>query len=125
MFSPDQKLSKKSPDIRLKATSIIWSFATGMFAICIPLSSVTNSGAVLPITVFVGTTLATASVWRKSQDESANSFQTEERIKQLEGRIADLETIIASEEMNWRLSIEPNSKSELPYKSLPTTENKD
>jgi hypothetical protein len=38
---------KSERNIRVAATSKIWSFATGMLALCIPLSSVTKSGAIL------------------------------------------------------------------------------
>ena len=111
MPSPTQKSSKKAKDIRLIATSKIWSLAIGMFAICIPLSEATNSGPILPLAVVVGTTLGTASVWRASTEESTSDRQTSEKIKQLEGRIADLETIITSEEINWRNSLEPSPNS--------------
>ena len=113
----DKKSSKKSKDIRLAATEKIWSLAIGMFAICIPLSSATNSGAILPITVLVGTTLGTASVWRADPEKSTNSSQASEKIKQLEERIANLEIIITSENINWQSSIEPSSKLEKKAKS--------
>ncbi len=106
-----QKPSKNSKDIRLAATSKIWSLAIAMLAICIPLSAATKSGPILPLAVVVGTTLGTASVWRGSTEESTSERLNTERIKQLEGRIADLETIITSEEINWPHSLEPSSKS--------------
>lgn len=111
MPSHTHKPSKNSKDIRLAATSKIWSLAIGMFAICIPLSAVTRSGPILPLAVVVGTTLGTASVWRASTEESISDRQTSDKIKHLESRVADLETIITSEEINWRHSIEPSSES--------------
>ena len=80
MSLPDKKLSKNSQDIRLAATQKIWSLAIGMFAICIPLSNATNSGAILPITVVVGATLGTASVWRASTKESINNSQVSRKL---------------------------------------------
>ena len=113
MSSPTQKLSNNAKDIRFKATTKIWSLAIAMFAICIPLSAATKSGPILPLAVVVGTTMGTASIWRGSTEESTSLRQTSEKIKQLEGRIADLETIITSEELNWRQSLEPSSPSVL------------
>ena len=111
MSLPDKKLSKNSQDIRLAATQKIWSLAIGMFAICIPLSNATNSGAILPITVVVGATLGTASVWRASTKESMNNSQVSGKIKQLEERVANLETIITSENINWQSLIESSPKN--------------
>ena len=111
MPSHTQKSSKKPKDIRLEATSKIWSLAIGMLAICIPLSAATKSGPILPLAVVVGTTLGTASVWRYSTEESTSDRQTSTKIKHLEGRIADLETILISQEINWQQSIEPSSES--------------
>ena len=111
MPSPTHKSSKNAQDIRLKATAKIWSLAIAMFAICIPLSAATRSGPMLPLAVVVGTTLGTASIWKGSSEEATSSRQTAEKIKQLEGRIADLETIVTSEEINWRESLSPSSPS--------------
>ena len=111
MPSPTHQSSKNAQDIRLKATTKIWSLAIAMFAICIPLSAATRSGPMLPLAVVVGTTLGTASIWKGSSEEATSSRQTAEKIKQLEGRIADLETIVTSEEINWRQSLSPSSPS--------------
>ncbi len=113
MLLPDKKFSKNDKDIRLKATSKIWSLAVAMLAICIPLSAATLSGPLLPLAVVVGTTVGTASVWGGSIEQLTSEDQKSERIKQLEGRIADLETIITYEEINWRHSLEPSSKSSI------------
>ena len=125
MSPPSKKPSKNSQDIRLAATSKIWSLAIAMLAICIPLSAATNSGPLLPLTVVLGTTLGTASVWKASSAESTSDRPTSEKIKQLEGRIADLETIITSEEINWRPSLEPSSKSSVLSKVASSDEEKD
>lgn len=125
-MSPSSKKSaKNSQDIRLAATSKIWSFAIGMLAICIPLSGVTKSGPILPIAVIFGATWGTTSVWRASTEESTSNRQTSAQIKQLEGRIADLETIITSEEINWRPSIEPTPKSVILNKSISSVEDRE
>lgn len=122
MTSPTQKTSKNAQDIRLKATAKIWSLAIALFAICIPLSAATRSGPILPLAVVVGTTLGTRSIWKGSSEEATSSRQTAEKIKQLEGRIADLETIITSEEINWRYSLEPSSQGVFSGKAISSVE---
>ena len=111
MPSPTHKSSKNAQDIRLKATAQIWSLASALFAICIHLSAATRSGPILPLAVVVGTTLGTASIWKGSSEEATSLSLTAEKIKQLEARIADLETIVTSEEINWRQSLSPSSWS--------------
>ena len=111
MSLPNQKSSDNSQDLRLKATSKIWSLAVAMLAICIPLSAVTRSGPLLPLAVVVGTSVGTASIWKESTEELTSDSQKLEKIKQLEARIADLETIITSEEINWRNSLETSPQS--------------
>lgn len=91
-------------DIRAAATSKIWGFATGMLAICIPLTAVTRSGAILPIVVISGATVGTVAVWRKSNNQSRNPLLTNS-IKELEQRVANLETICSSQELDLQSKI--------------------
>lgn len=116
-----QKPSGKSKDIRLNVTSKIWAYATGMLAICIPLSAATNSGVILPITVISGAAIGTASVWKFSNQNSTNQSGASDKFKELEGRIADLETIITSADLNWQQSIEPTAKSSSTFQTLPSS----
>ena len=51
---------------KIGATAIIWGFATGMLAICIPLVSMTGSGIILPLAVILGTAASTVVVWLSS-----------------------------------------------------------
>ncbi|WP_017327167.1 hypothetical protein [Synechococcus sp. PCC 7336] len=51
---------------KIGTTAIIWGFATGMLAICIPIISMTGSGVILPLAVIVGTTISTIVVWLSS-----------------------------------------------------------
>lgn len=51
---------------KIATTAIIWGFATGMLAICIPLVSITQSGIILPLAVILGTTASTVVVWLSS-----------------------------------------------------------
>lgn len=96
---------KPEKDIRVAATSRIWVFATGMLAICIPLTSVTRSDAILPIIVISGATVSTVAVWRRSDNQLRTSLSTN-NIKQLEQRIANLEIICSSQELDFRSKIE-------------------
>lgn len=87
--------NKIEKDIRVAATAKIWAFATGMLAICIPLSSVTKSGPILPLAAIAGAATGTYFVWRDTERHKlANS-----EAKQLEQRIANLETIVSDREL--------------------------
>lgn len=81
-----EKLQKTG---RVAATSVIWGVSAGMLAICIPLVIVTKTGAILPFAAIVGAAVATFAVWR-GDDNS--------QVKQLEERIAFLETIVTTED---------------------------
>lgn len=117
-----QKPSGKSKDVRLNVTSKIWAYATGMLAICIPLSAATDSGVILPITVISGAAIGTASVWKFSNQESTSNSKTSDKFRELEGRIADLETIIASGDLHWQQSIQPTTnRSYTSSQTLPSS----
>ncbi|MEM6399998.1 MAG: hypothetical protein AAF757_07145 [Cyanobacteria bacterium P01_D01_bin.116] len=75
---------------RVAATSVIWGVSAGMLAICIPLVIVTKTGAILPLAAIVGAAIATFAVW---SGENQNS-----QVKQLEERIAFLETMVTTED---------------------------
>lgn len=90
---------KSEKNIRVAATSKIWTFATGMLAICIPLSAVTRSGAILPLAVISGAAVGTVAVWRSSNNQSRNPLLTDS-IKTLEQRIVNLETICSNQELD-------------------------
>lgn len=81
-----QKLHKSG---RVAATSVIWGVSAGMLAICIPLVIVTKTGAILPFAAIVGAAVATFAVW---------SGDNNSQVKQLEERIALLETRVTTED---------------------------
>jgi uncharacterized small protein (DUF1192 family) len=91
--------SQHQKDIRLAATSKIWTFATGMLAICIPLSAVTRSGPILPLAVITGATAGTYVVWRNPENQSRNNLSPG-TVKELEQRIANLEAIVSHQELD-------------------------
>ncbi|MFM7438951.1 MAG: hypothetical protein ACKO2V_10170 [Snowella sp.] len=57
--------------MKIGTTAIIWGFATGMLAICIPLVSITKSGAILPLAIILGSTASTIAVWLSSSQQPA------------------------------------------------------
>ena len=52
--------------VKIGSTAIIWSLATGMMAISIPLVKITNTGIILPLAVVVGVSLSTIAIWLSS-----------------------------------------------------------
>jgi hypothetical protein len=87
-------------DIRIAATSKIWGFATGMLAICIPLTAVAKGNPILPLAVITGAAVGTTAIWQSSNKKSHNGSLSQNNLEALEERIANLETIIGTEEIN-------------------------
>ena len=48
---------------KVGATAIIWSLATGIMALCIPLVKISQSGVILPLAVIVGVSISTVAIW--------------------------------------------------------------
>ena len=103
---------KSQRDIRVAATSRIWGYATGMLVICIPLASVTRSGAILPLAVISGATVGSLAVWRGSNNQSKNSPPLTNSIKELEQRVANLEIICSSQELDLQNKIKQLQSSD-------------
>ncbi len=91
---------KPETDIRVAATSKIWGIATAMLALCIPLSAVTRSGPILPLAVISGAAVGTVAVWRSSDNQSKTSPLLTNSIKELQQRVANLEIICSSQELD-------------------------
>jgi hypothetical protein len=94
--------SEQEKDLRARITTKIWGFATGMLAICIPLSAATRSGPIIPIAVVAGAAVGTVAVWRDKK--SQNALQPSQ-LQQIEQRLANLETIVGSDDIDLRLKI--------------------
>lgn len=90
---------KPESDIRVAATSKIWTIATGMLALCIPLVAITKSGAILPLAVISGAAVGTVAVWRGSDNQSRSPLLTKS-INKLEQRVANLEIICSNQELD-------------------------
>lgn len=88
--------------LKIVTTAIIWGFATGMLAICIPLVAVTRSGVILPLAVILGASGSTAVVWRSSKkhQHSGNMPELMNTVKQLNQRVGNLEVICSSNEFD-------------------------
>ncbi len=95
---------KPEKDIRVTATTRIWGFATIMLAVCIPLSAITSS-VVLPLAVILGAVVGTVVVWRSLDNQSKTSPFLTNNVKQLEQRVANLEIICSSQELDWHSKI--------------------
>ncbi|NDJ17954.1 hypothetical protein [Myxacorys almedinensis] len=89
---------KNTSDPRLKVTCTMWGFATGMFALCIPLAALTRGAAIIPAAVALGAGAGTVAVWR-SERHSQHGLAAEQNVRSLEERIANLEAIASSAEL--------------------------
>lgn len=79
------------------ATGLIWGFATGMLALCIPLVSLTRGSLILPLGVITGASVGTVAIWRQGSRTSAGSSNLS---RNLEERVANLEVILGKDEVN-------------------------
>lgn len=81
---------------KIAAIAIIWSLATGMLAICIPLVSITKSGIILPLAVIFGVNWSTKIIWRSS----IQNAELISNIQPLNERVVNLEAICSDEVEN-------------------------
>ncbi|MEM9217442.1 MAG: hypothetical protein AAGD25_24270 [Cyanobacteria bacterium P01_F01_bin.150] len=86
--------SEKNP--KVQSTAVIWTFATGMLGICIPLVSMTQSGIVLPLLVLLGAGGGTVAVWLAPEKQRREDLRLFETVRTLQERVVDLEAICTS-----------------------------
>lgn len=97
--------------IRLGATAIIWFFSTAMLGLCIPLVKVAGSSlGIIPLAAIVGATVGTAIVWGVSGGLPMNKAVEGNSMKQLEHRVANLEIICSSTELELPAERSPSDK---------------
>ncbi|MEB3180674.1 MAG: hypothetical protein VKL59_16850 [Nostocaceae cyanobacterium] len=96
---------EKIKDVRVAATSRIWGIAVGMLAICIPLSAVTRSGAILPLATIGGAAAGTFAVWRSDDKKSPAKLLQTQQLQQIEERLANLETIVSSDDFDLQMKM--------------------
>lgn len=90
MAIKEDKLEKPQ-DIRVLATRQIWSFATGMLAICMIFGGSKKSTIIPPIVITAAATISTAFVWK--YDKKSRQELPPSQLQQIEERLANLETI--------------------------------
>lgn len=109
---------KPHKDVRVAATSNIWGMTVGILAICIPLSVVTRSGPILPLAAIGGAMFSTIAVWRSDDKKPSSPSLSEKNFATLEQRIANLETIVSSDDWELYKKIQQLESSDIS--SLPT-----
>ncbi len=97
---PHHKQEQNPQLPQISATATIWAFATGMLAICIPIVAITQSGVILPLAVVLGASVSTAVVWRNPIHQNDSMVNLNHNLKELTGRVEDLETICSSDNFN-------------------------
>ena len=101
--------SEQKKDIRVASTQKIWSYATGMLALCLIFAPARN-GVILPLSVVLGAAGSTTYVWRSAQ-KSQESLHPNQ-MQQIEERLANLETIAASNDWNLQMRIKQLESSQ-------------
>lgn len=111
-FSVDKLMAKKPQhnlepyqDVRLSATTRIWVITVAILGVCVPLSAVTRSGAILPLVAIGGAAVGTVAVWRSDEQKSKTNYLQQQQIELLEQRLANLETIVSSDDLNLQMKI--------------------
>jgi len=115
---------KEPKDWRVIATQTIWSMAAGMLALTFVLEMLTRAGfgpAIL--IVLTGSILGTATVWgigrKTKRDPSAGLAAAQQRLHELEERLANVETITVFER---RLAEETAARQSTVHQSVPERE---
>lgn len=106
-------MAKQSQDIRLAATTRIWGLTVGILAICIPLSAVTRSGSILPLAAIGGAAVATIAVWRSDEKRLQTKYLQQQQVELLEQRIANLETIVSTDDHEVRMKLQQLNASDV------------
>jgi hypothetical protein len=123
MAKESQNSLEPSHDARVSATSKIWGTTVGILALCIPLSAVTRSGAILPLAAIGGAAAGTVAVWRSDDKKSKPHYLQQQQIELLETRIANLETIISSNDFDLQMKFKHLEASDVERQAatrLPT-----
>ncbi|WP_414565582.1 MULTISPECIES: hypothetical protein [unclassified Anabaena] len=105
MAKKQQNNIESSEDVRVMATQKIWGYTVGILALCIPLSSVTRSGPVLPLAALGGAAVSTVAIWRSDDKKSKSHYLPPQQLEMLQQRVADLETIVSSDEFDLQMKI--------------------
>ncbi|MEH2080964.1 MAG: hypothetical protein V7K89_13470 [Nostoc sp.] len=104
MAKKSQPNLEQYQDVRLSATTRIWVITVAILGVCVPLSAVTRSGAILPLVAIGGAAVGTVAVWR-SDEQSKTNYLQQQQMELLEQRLANLETIVSSDDLNLQMKI--------------------
>ena len=109
-----QVFGQKDPDeVRRRTTATIWRYATGMLFVSIPLVGISHS-TLMPFAIVFCAALGTAAVWAfKDRDlKSASELAAlEKRLRQLDERLSNVETISRFDRLLAEKSASQQSKS--------------
>ncbi|MBO3460776.1 MAG: hypothetical protein KME33_09135 [Aetokthonos hydrillicola CCALA 1050] len=92
--------------MRVAAISKIWGLTVGIVAVSIPVSIANETGVVIPIAAIGGASLSSVAIWRSDDQKSKNRHLQQRQIELLEQRIANLETIIGSNDLDLERKIQ-------------------
>lgn len=106
---------EKRQDIRVLATRQIWSFATGMLAICMIFGG-SNKSNIPPIVITVCAAISTAFVW-KSDKKNCQQLSPSQ-LQKLEERLANLETIAGNGDLELGNKMKQLEISDVPVNSF-------
>ncbi len=105
MSKKAKKEAQPAQDPRTKVISDIWLYATGMLAIALALGSSMRYSFLAPIAILSGATVGTVVVW-KSRPGEERSPLSPQALAQVEERLANLEAIASSGELDLAQRIE-------------------
>ncbi len=94
--------SEPEKDIRIAATHKIWSYATGMLAICLIFAPASYS-MILALAVVAGAAGTTVYIWHS--DKKSKESLPPSQLQQIEERLANLETIASSNDWNLQIKL--------------------
>lgn len=84
---------------KIPTTAIIWGFATGMMAICIPIIDMTEDAIILPLAIVLGATGCTIAVWLSGTRQRGEIDELTDKFRVIQERVTDLETICSVQEL--------------------------
>ena len=92
---------EKITDIRVTATTRIWSLATGMFAFWM-IFSPAKSNVTVPVVIASSAAVGSAFVWLS--DEKLSESLEDKQVEKIEKRLEKLETMAAAEDFEMWLT---------------------
>ena len=92
--SRSERTDEKENDPRVRATSRIWGMMIPILALSIPICAISHLGVILPFIAVIAAGLGTGCVWIVGgKGGSKENKRLHDRIKELEERLANVETI--------------------------------